>query len=385
MTYEESIVKNITTNRTTRPDVPQTTIRNPIDEDVFVNLIEILPDVEFAQKGKLVILINGSSVIDETSDSFRQFSKFPIPLGKKLLRNFKVEILAWNGTDTNELKCDFNIHLSSEQKQIPSVATPLTQDQRNAAISNNIASFQLSPRQPNTTESILLHLQGYRKILILISSSTANLPTPIVGNGNIADGDLLTMGTEEQVTDTVNFAHAQTVDFGSIANRLAAAKFRVSQDFGATVTPRLETSDDGAAWAVAITGGGVSGVGDYYLADTIIRSFRFLRVTFKRTGINAIYRRVYEVYDKNTVGGTGSLSFEVLDTESGEWIEYVSASEIGSITGGGSLKKLIGDVTEEGTDRFNRSLPQTQSRFRVKYSIDNNGALTNSISILGMQ
>jgi len=127
MTYSESIPKIITTNVTTKPSEPQIRIENPVDADIFVNLIEIIPTTDFVKKGNIEIYINDVVVLDRNDENFRVYSKFLLSLNKKLIRNRDIEIYAWNKIDNSEIKCDFNVHLSTEQQIIESSFEPQTE------------------------------------------------------------------------------------------------------------------------------------------------------------------------------------------------------------------------------------------------------------------
>ena len=87
------------------------------------------------------------------------------------------------------------------------------------------------------------------------------------------------------------------------------------------------------------------------------------------------------MYDGNLLGGTVAISFEVLDTSSNQWIEVISAAQIGAVGIGGTLSKQLGDVINDiSNDKFNVSLPSTQTNFRMKLVVTGN--IKTGVSII---
>lgn len=399
MTYEESIEKNITTSDTTRPNTPQVKIRNPQDADIFVNLIEILPNVDFALKGKMIILINGIPVLDDSSDSFRQYAKYPLSLGKKLERGQYIEIFAWNSTNTDSLHCDFNIHLSSEQKQIPSVAIPLTGEQKNLASSEFENIFPLLQRA-NATYTKLIDMKGYRKLIVLLSAVVyvdADSPTVLAG-GDYASGQTVAVDGDVNTYDAVNLtANGQSklaeIDFktlqtdvglvcsllvgATVASGVSVAGRRqvwTKQNLGDAYTLESESS-----WNIASGSGSFSFI-TQDVSYSATKTFRYVKIVFIRdSGNTSAECRIKEVYNSALVGGTGSLSFEILDS-SGSWISYIPSSEFGTVVQGSvAVSKILGDTIKSVSGQ-EYPLPSTQSRFRAKYIVAG-GGMKNSIDV----
>jgi len=387
MTYEESIEKNITTSDTTRPNTPQVKIRNPQDVDIFVNLIEVLPNVDFALKGKLIILINGIPVLDDSSDSFRQYSKYPLSLGKKLERGQYVEIFAWNNTDTDSLHCDFNIHLSSEQKQIPSVAIPLTQDQKNNAVSDSQTVFPLMARaSANYTE--LINMKGYKKLIVLLSKPIIqDLPT------KISDGfsPALTSNSYDGKLDTFNdtgmdgAVREVILEYATLASRRIVLNAAWNPNFNhKNVVVTLAISVDGVVWTntQTLNTGDSAAFLHPFVLDCGTQLVKFVKVTGTSTlNPSGSSLRVYDIYDYNSVGGTGSLSFEIKNSV-GDWVEFIPASEFGTVTSNSlDVIKQVGDVNTVSVSGKTYAIPSTQDRLRAKYSVSS-GGLTNAVDIL---
>ncbi len=120
---------------------------------------------------------------------------------------------------------------------------------------------------------------------------------------------------------------------------------------------------------------------DPEIIDAGTTSFRYSRWTWEVEGGEAMVISIYEIYDALTMGGTGSLTFEVRDPETDTWSEFIASSEFGTITQGASaIIEQIGDVTTKSVSGKTYALPSTQTDFRAKYSITVN-ALKNAVSI----
>jgi len=118
---QKIINRTITVNTTKKPSGASLQIDNPLDADMFVNLIEILPTDNFSLKGKLVIEINGLP-IDLDDSAFSGFVKFPISLAVLIRRGSSVDFYVWNGSDSTSISCDVNVYFDTEQKVIESQA-----------------------------------------------------------------------------------------------------------------------------------------------------------------------------------------------------------------------------------------------------------------------
>lgn len=118
---QKIINRTITANNTKKPSGASLQIDNPLDADMFVNLIEILPSDNFSLKGKVVIEINGLP-IDLDDSAFSGFVKFPISLAVLIRRGSSVDFYVWNGSDSTSISCDVNVYFDTEQKVIESQA-----------------------------------------------------------------------------------------------------------------------------------------------------------------------------------------------------------------------------------------------------------------------
>ena len=378
MGFQKSILKPISTNATVIPSIPDVTIDNPIDADSFVNGIELILSAEFSKKGKLLILVNEVSVFDENdSNAFEGYGKFPIPLGKKLKRSNDIQIFAWNGDDSNTITAKVNLSLSKELLPFNSQAELLGKDILNRVISNSLTLFAQDDFA-DETKTILLDMEGYKKLIVIIAGATADaltLTSSSFGNGaNAVDQDLSSK-TANVLQQGGGSTISLVADYGSSVTKAVAGKVAVVNVLGtSSLTMKIETSPDNSVWTTRITNAGVS-VGDTILSSGATQyTFRYLRITsvHNLTSNDRSNVAVYELYDPEFFGGTGSLSFEVKDAQ-GNWVEMISASDIGTISTGASITKQIGDVqTDVSTSKFNEVLPSTQTDFRAKFVVVGN-------------
>lgn len=383
MTYAESIPKNITTNATQKPNEPQIRIENPLDADIFVNLIEILPDPYFASKGALEIYVNDLPVLSNKDDVFRQYAKYPLSLGKIFRRGSDIEIFAWNKIDGDEIKCDFNIHLGRDLQSIPSVAIPINIKDRLDAISLSEVLFANQHRAQGVTETKLLDMKGNKKLILLMSAASYQSPTVLVGDASIVDGNLTTYGPTV-FAGVGSPVVAGTVDFGSIATRQPKGRGkRVTNNVGNQYDWKLYVSNDNVNWTLVATAdaGDLNSVTDLTGAT---QSFRYLRLRLEyRSGDTSNCNgQCGELYDGLLFGGQAQISFEVLDAATGQWIPLISASDIDAISQGQATTITIGDVINDVTNKkFNYALPSSQTSFRAKLSITT-AAITMGVSIM---
>lgn len=385
MTYTESIPKNITTSATQKPSEPQVRIQNPFDADIFCNLIEILPNPYFATKGGLEIYVNDILVLSNKDDAFRQYAKYPLSLGKVLRRSNAIEIFAWNKTDSDEIQCDFNIHLGKELQSIPSVAIPINIKDSLDAISQSEELFALQSRANGTVETKFIDMKGYKKLILLISAASYTPPTVLVGGANVADGDLNTYGTQVFATTSTPVV-AGVVDFGSIAIRKPKGRGkRTTNNTNNHYDWKLYVSNDNIAWTLVATAdsGGNGSVVDLEGAQ---QSFRYLRLRLEyRTGDTSnAAGQCGELYDGLQFGGQAQISFEVLDLTTLQWLTLISANDIGAISQGQATTITIGDVINDAANKkFNYALPSTQTAFRAKLSITT-ATIACGVSIIRM-
>jgi len=175
MTFSKSFLEKISTATTAKPDTPQITIPNPLDDNTFVNGIELILSPEFSKKGKLLIEINDVAEFNANdSEQFEGYAKYPIPLAKQFRRGEDIKVYAWNGTDTNQIKMSMNTSISKNLEPFNSQAVPLGKDVFNQVVSESeeIFPFAVYSGVPKTA---LIDLQGYKKFIVTMSAST--IPT----------------------------------------------------------------------------------------------------------------------------------------------------------------------------------------------------------------
>ena len=377
MTFSKSELKKISTNATKKPDSPQIIIDNPFDADIFVNGIELLLSPEFSKKGKLVVEINDIEEFSaKDSEQFKIYAKYPIPLSKVFRAGHDIKIYAWNGSgDTNTLKMSLNTSLSKDPQPFNSQAVPISISDLNNVVSDPVEIFPQA-NYSNETQTKLIDMEGFKKMLLLISGSNESTPTVLIGTSNIADNNLNTK--DNFVTPRPKTVKA-SVDFGSIVNRLPSAKIGFTQVVNDQAKYYLEVSDDGVIWSQVATTT-LSSTTTTKMSGAA-QSFRYLRVQVLHVVVGDPSNptsQIYELFDSNGTGGTANISFEVLLGIS-NWIELISSSDIGAVASGGSLTKTIGDVINDGNSRFNYSIPSTQTQFRVKMIVTGNLNLGLSI------
>lgn len=394
MTFQKSILKPISTNVTKKPNTPQVQIDNPLDDDIFINGIELILGAEFSQKGKLLILINEVPVFDENdSKAFFGYAKFPIPLGKTLKRSNDIQISAWNGTDSNTIELKINISLSKDLQPFNTQAETLGKDVFNQIVSEAETLFAEQARAIGTFTKLIV-MNGYKKLIVTINKSNPDTPTgtqDITGWAvNPTDLDKTHNGIlsdESTDGDVVNVPNKGEVvwDFGSILTRNVNVR-GIYQKSDSAVLGDIEllTSTDGVAYTSRALFTGLDLNSEIRNDVTGFFSMRFIKVTVKITvnqGSNRIRAKWNEIFDKNEMGGTGALSFEVKD-ELGNWNEFIASTEFGTISDGdASIVEQIGDVITKSISGKTYAFPQTQTNFRALYTVSND-AIHNLISVL---
>lgn len=374
MVFQEQLLEVISTTDQKIPSSPQIKIDNPLDDDIFINGIELILTSEFARKGKLKILINEVAVFSpKQSQEFFNYSKFPIPLGKILRRSNDIQVFAWNDSDSNLIKISMNLFLSSELQPFNSQAVPLDKSVSNKEVSDIRQEFFEDRLYFNETLTKLIDMEAYPKlILLMISDGYVSGATVLFGGAPILDGDLATQGDTETITQSTSPEDIAKIDFGSIATRVPAGRVTHVSNPASTYDLKLEVSDDNSIWSVVDTVSS-STSGTRNLLGTS-QAFRYLKITGTYTGGSVASNtfRVNELFDNNLFGGLASISFEVFDGIS--WIEYISASALGTIINMGIATRTIGDVIADiANENFAKPLPSTQTDFRIKLIISGGG------------
>lgn len=385
MTFSQSILKKISTNNTKKPDSPQIIIENPLDDETFVNGIELILSPEFSKKGKLLIEINDIAEFDANdSESFDGYAKFPIPLSKLFKRGHDIRIFAWNGTDTNVIKMSLNTSISKSPEPFNSQAVPLGKDVFNRVVSE---SEIIIPVDDYLNESVpaLLDMQGYKKLILIMSAQNYTGPTVLSGAlitdiPNSVDGDLGTFAISASIP-IASLPLLQSFDFGSKTTRNIRCKCRASTGLGA-LEGFLEVSDDDISYSVVDSSIFSSG-GPEQTLQSDGDSFRYARFRIEdNSATGTATMIIYEMYDNNFFGGTAEVSFNVLDTASNTFRELISASDIGSITQGQAKVITIGDVINDlALNKFNFALPSTQTGLQLILTVTN-GGINTGVSII---
>lgn len=395
MVFQETILKKIVTTDTVIPSIPQVQLDNPLDKAIFVNGIELILQPEFARKGKVRILVNEVAVFTEAdSEAFKGYSKFPIPLGKVLRQSNDIQIFAWNSEDSNTIELSVNLALSEELQPFNAQAETLQIDISNLAVSKAETLFADQTRAIGVFNQ-LLDMQGYKKIIVALGKTT---PAPLGITPSIdiqfnidpmtnlppsVDGDFATQ-TDNGIINTPNTGRVK-FDFGSIATRKLKAKHRCNVlGGGSGMNFVFDSSDDDIVYNTKFSKNYVAGTDTTETVDATDHSFRFCRLGYTETG-NQTTVNIFEVFDANFSGGSGALSFDVRNSESGDFGELIPASEFGTITDGiEDVIKQVGDVTTISVSGKTYALPSTQTDFRAKYTITV-GALKNAVTILKVQ
>lgn len=405
MTFSKSIVKKIATGDTKRPNSAQIEIDNPLDADTFVNGIELILSPEFSKKGNVIIEINEIVEFDANqSELFLGYSKFPIPLSKVLRRGEKIRIYAWNGEDDNVITLNVNTAISSEPQPFNSQAESLGTDVLNSAVSGTENVFELDDYSDETVTQ-LISLVGNSSIILMMAASDALSPQEDDRNSEWTNDSNMTDGNLANASDSTLFSSPYNVndvrqiwfDFGEALNRTVGIKMGFNPSVVITSSPTFEArvyeSADDVSYSLLHTEtftpplGSFSTIQEYDLSLTPNSASRYFRidyiVTVAGTGSSGnIKARVYEVYDYNRTTGSASLSFDILEKQTNQWIEYISASDIGAFTEGAAIQKQIGSTIEDDpvSNKFNRFLPSTQDSFRAKLIVTGN--LRTAVTII---
>jgi len=365
--YQETIPVSLKTSDIKKPNFPNQTLKNPLKKGIFVNAIQLILDAYFIANGSLIIKSYNQEIFNSIDQDLLQSRNIPLTFENLLLpQGRSINFFFWNKI-TNEL-----IEISGIAYVTFSENPKLTVNTIQPANVNDLLNEKSQPvtlftqsNYANETVTQLIDMKGYQKMILLIGGSNLALPTILIGTNPIADGDLNTsMNYNPTQTKTVR----ASVDFGSIASRVPASKVGFTPAIDDCNTFFLEVSSDNVNWSQVATWQRCSSPSTFTMIGAE-QSFRYMRVQDQgtpqgswQTANNAL---IYELYDANTIGGTASISFEVLLDST--WIELVSASALGTITQGLSLSKIIGDVINDvATNKFNLALPSTQTNFRIK-------------------
>lgn len=371
MSSTELLNGRIDTSDTKKPNSPQYKLRNPQRKTMYVILINILADPEFSQKGEILVKINQNVVFYTKNTPIKNYSSFPIKLNVKFLDQKNLEIFAWNGTDSNLIGFDFDVKISDTPESINVSPTPLGKDVFNKVVSKPQTIIPQGDYS-NQTITKLLDMEGYKKLILIITGSETESPTVVQDdfaftNPSISvDSNLASQtGLKFGGTSFNDFI----VDFGTLKSRIPKSNFNVVKIGSFNI--ELAVSNDDVSYSLVDSIVNPS-TGDHVLAGSQ-QSFRYLRLRYNFVSGSVSQVSIYEMYDGLLLGGSASISFEILDDVSGQWIELISASDIGTVTTGGSISKQIGDVINDfSSNKFNAVMPSTQTNFRIKMAVVGN-------------
>jgi hypothetical protein len=364
--FSKTIPKTISTSNTAKQTIPDFSIQNPLDKDIFVNSIEIVPDPAFSYKGVLQINLNGAPIFPPNiAGFFSQYTRFSIPLPNKVLLNsMSLDIFVWDGIDNAPVTVSLSVTISES----PDDLSPPNAVSQISLFSPSVIVFPYQLRAVGVYTANL-DLSGYKKIIVLISAAGYVVPVSITGLqspvhysnlGNMIDGNLNTFGA--LLGQALGESVSVVVDFGNVALRQAAVSLGSSA--GGTFTTSLQVSTDNVTY--------VNAAGQ--------QNFRYIKFTMTNTsGTQVTDLNVNEIYDALSFGGTASVSFEAKEESSGQFIEILSAATLGTISQGQSVAKQIGDTM--ALTNLNNILPSNYSDLRLKLTISTS-SIQNSVSIL---
>jgi hypothetical protein len=97
--FSKTVIDRISTTLTARPDKPQIEIANPVDRDVRIMSMTLIPDAAFKTKGLLLLKNNDADVFEvNTGGDLTDFSTINVPLpneGLELKRGKKIRLFTW--------------------------------------------------------------------------------------------------------------------------------------------------------------------------------------------------------------------------------------------------------------------------------------------------
>lgn len=393
MTFSETFLERIESNKTERQTLPDYELVNPLDAEVFVTGIVLVPDSYFQLKGKAIVTINGTVVFDEQdSEAFKDVEEMPIALTQKILgRSQKIQVWIWNAEDSDTVALTVNAKLSENQDETFASVKAVNSKTQKDNVSLIETPFPLQNRAAGSYP-YLLDMKGYKKLIVMITrGEPANLPLfvastfPAGSTARTIDGLLGTDGVTRNGAGSSEFV----ADWLTQAPRKITLRAQHGAGGGdgctGSVTYDIWGSNDGVNWGSPILTQGFS-VGLTVQTVTLLvpeYSFRYykFRITTTTSGSCTSSSTVYEFFDRDSLGGTGQLSFQVLNA-AGRWGTLIPSSEFGTVSDETQdITAQVGDVTTISVSGKTHNLPSTQTHFRILYVVSNFG-LTNSVQIL---
>ncbi len=396
MSFQDVYSGEIITSSIKKPDDPDYFLTNPLKTDIYLNGIELILDPEFSLKGNILILIDGNKVYSSVgTKQLKGYSKFPIPLQRLMKRDEKIEIFAWNKKDTNQISLNLNLSLSKTPNPFNSQAVPLSPTILNQYVSDDLVLFPNEVRT-DSDETKLIFMEGYKKLLINMSAQTtenivvfSDFSTP----ENIVDADLNSKSSGASLGTEISPNILETrVDFGTKELRNLSAKFESHANSNrnaslyAITRVKVFISDDDIIYNEVFTqdikyfGNAIAIV----TSDAGLQDYRYAIVSLEDFDDGAGDHRfgntaaMYEIFDNDLVGGSASLSFQILNIESNQWLTLIPSSEFGTVTQGQDISEQIGDVITKSISGKTYALPSTQTSFRARLIVT--GAITISVT-----
>lgn len=357
-------------------NMPDVDIKNPLDATNYVNGIEIIPDPAFQLKGMLLVTINDLPIFQSPSVGFfKKYNRFSIPVtARQLNRQGHVKIFAWNGfSDSSPISVNGIVTISDTDSDLSSGSD--TSGITSASDSVLLFPFQtyqsgIYPQQ--------FDLAGYKKMMLLIASQAYQSPTIISGGlcSAAVDGDINTRGC--------SFSGSQTyvIDYVTVAIRKPSVYFE-GQGYASTFTNSkrydLYYSVDNVNYfsAGSITQTLPPPQGTTPIKGNLITNdftCRYIKLVVTELA-DVTTSFIDELCDNDIVGGVMSLSFEAKEIGSGQWIEIVSASSIGTISQGQSISKQLGDTMAQ--TNLNNILGSNYAGLRAKLTVVGGGIKTS--------
>lgn len=109
----------ITSSNTTFPKNPDKEFKNPLDRDVAIRLMSVVPDATFRTNGRLLIKINGAPVFeDDAVADWTDLEDLQIPLtpqNDKLKRNESIEFFITSSSGTSALTVTVTLGASFQE------------------------------------------------------------------------------------------------------------------------------------------------------------------------------------------------------------------------------------------------------------------------------
>lgn len=322
----------------------------------------MIPDAAFQLKGMLEITLNNARLFfSKQVGFFARYRKFVVPMNfRQIDRQGKLRFYIWNGLgDSSPISLngtviisdkDIDLSTSSDASTVPA-GSPTT----------TIFNYILRAIGVYTQN---IDLSGYKKINLLIAAASYVAPISITPFGNqsssnlakIIDGDLTTAGNIQN--NVLMTSVGVVVDYGSPRNGIAAVT--LGAQTGGTATTKLEVSLDNISY-IAASGG--------------LQNFRYIKWTLTGTsGVQSTSQDIDEIYDSSVFGGQAKISFEALEPSSGQWIEVISAAQIGAVSQGKSVSVQLGDTM--ALVNLNAILASDYAGIRMKLTIINGGMQT---------